>query len=77
MHRTLKRAVTHPPASTAAAQQQLFDQFCSHYNEQRPHSSLGYRTPNEFAAEVRGFVNAGVGQEDSKRRPLAPHPHPR
>ena len=22
------------------------------YNQQRPHSSLGYRTPNEFAAEL-------------------------
>jgi putative transposase len=23
------------------------------YNEQRPHSSLGYRTPSEFAAAAR------------------------
>ena len=46
------------------------------YNEQRPHSSLGYRTPNEFAAEVRGFVNAGVGQEDSNAVPLPHTPIP-
>lgn len=45
MHRTLKRAVTHPPAATAAGQQQLFDQFRSHYNEQRPHEGLGQRSP--------------------------------
>ena len=24
-----------------------------HYNEERPHSSLGYRTPNEFAEQAR------------------------
>ena len=37
------------------------------YNEERPHSSLGYRTPREFAAlSTAGFDKAGVGQEDSK-----------
>lgn len=46
------------------------------YNEQRPHSSLGYRTPNEFAAEVRGFVKAGVGQEASNAGPLPHTPIP-
>ncbi len=47
------------------------------YNEKRPHSSLQYRTPVEFAAQAAGFYRAGLGQEASKRRPLAPHPHPR
>jgi putative transposase len=28
----------------------LLDQYREHYNHERPHSSLGYRTPSEFAA---------------------------
>jgi putative transposase len=28
------------------------------YNEQRPHSSLGYKTPNEFAAQAASFSRA-------------------
>jgi putative transposase len=47
------------------------------YNEERPHSSLGYRTPKEFAAQARSFYRAELGQEALKRRPLAPDPHPR
>jgi len=45
------------------------------YNEERPHSSLGYRTPKEFAeAQAAGFYAAERGARD---RPL-PHalPHP-
>jgi len=36
----------------------------SHYNTERPHSSLGYRTPEEFAALSRaaGQCSAGAGQ---------------
>jgi putative transposase len=45
MHRTLKRAVTHPPAANQSAQQAQFDSFCTHYNEQRPHEGLGQRSP--------------------------------
>lgn len=45
MHRTLKRAVTHPPAANQSAQQVQFDSFCTHYNEQRPHEGLGQRSP--------------------------------
>ena len=37
------------------------------YNQQRPHSSLGYRTPAEFAAQATIFENAGVGQEASNQ----------
>jgi Integrase core domain/Transposase len=45
------------------------------YDEQRPHNSLGYKIPNEFAREheAKGFYTAGVGQEDSNAVPL-PHP---
>lgn len=49
------------------------------YNEQRPHSSLGYKTPSQFAREqdATDFDKAGGGARGLKRRPLAPHPHPR
>lgn len=62
------------------------------YNEERPHSSLGYKTPKEFAvqaanavntpelivpdAKVMGFYKAGVGQEDSNAVPLPHAPIP-
>jgi putative transposase len=29
------------------------------YNSERPHSSLGYRTPNEFAAVLKSLVMTG------------------
>ena len=31
------------------------------YNEERPHSSLGYRTPEEFACEMSGEKGCGEG----------------
>ena len=46
------------------------------YNEQRPHSSLGYRTPKEFAEAQQGFYRAEVGQEDSNAVPLPHTPIP-
>jgi putative transposase len=40
------------------------------YNEQRPHSSLGYRTPKEFAAaEAARFYTAERGARDSNAVP--------
>jgi hypothetical protein len=47
------------------------------YNEERPHSSLGYRTPKEFAAQAGSFYRAELGQGRLKRQPLTPDPHPR
>jgi transposase InsO family protein len=45
-HQTLKRWLTaHPPAATIDELQVLLDQFVAEYNHQRPHSSLGDRTP--------------------------------
>jgi transposase InsO family protein len=45
-HQTLKRWLTaHPPAATLTELQTLLDQFVHEYNQQRPHSSLGDRTP--------------------------------
>ncbi|MGB6979008.1 MAG: integrase core domain-containing protein, partial [Candidatus Acidiferrales bacterium] len=34
----------------------------SEYNEERPHSSLGYRTPEEFAREMRSEEGLPAGQ---------------
>jgi putative transposase len=28
------------------------------YNKERPHSSLGYKTPNEFAAQARELLQS-------------------
>ena len=47
------------------------------YNESRPHSSLQYRTPVEFAAQsAAGFSRDGVGQEASNAGPLPHTPIP-
>ena len=48
------------------------------YNEARPHSSLRYRTPKEFAAQSVGvgFYSAGVGQGASNAGLLPPAPIP-
>ena len=50
------------------------------YNEERPHSSLDYRTPQEFAALLRtkheGFYMADAGQEASVASPLPQTPIP-
>ncbi len=40
------------------------------YNEERPHSSLGYKTPKEFAeAQATGFYTAERGVRDSNAVP--------
>ena len=48
------------------------------YNDERPHSSLGYRTPKEFAAaQAASFYRAERGARDSNASPLPlalPHP---
>jgi putative transposase len=46
------------------------------YNEERPHSSLGYRTPKEFAAQAGSFYRAELGQEASNAGPLPQTPIP-
>jgi len=46
------------------------------YNQERPHSSLGYWTPNEFAAQAASFYRAELGQEDSSAVPLPQTPIP-
>src|SRR6266704_1746988 len=37
------------------------------YNEERPHSSLGYQTPKEFAEQAASFYRTEVEGGDGKR----------
>jgi putative transposase len=48
MHRTLKQETTKPPARNLSAQQMKFDDFRDEFNYERPHESLGQRTPGSF-----------------------------
>ena len=46
MHRTLKAETSKPPAACLTEQQQRFDRFRRHYNEERPHEALGQTPPS-------------------------------
>lgn len=48
IHRTLKEETASPPARTLRAQQKRFDRFQKMYNEERPHESLGQRSPAQL-----------------------------
>lgn len=53
-HAVLKRGTTRPPAATLRGQQVRFDEFCTHYNHERPHEALAGRTPAaEYQASWR------------------------
>lgn len=56
----------------------LIEQWRRDYNERRPHSSLGYCTPEEFARarHIAGFDSAEQGQ-GAQTPPFPLHPHPR
>jgi putative transposase len=45
MHRTLKAAVTRPPAQSLRGQQWKFDRFRAEYNIERPHETLNDEAP--------------------------------
>lgn len=56
MHRTLKKAVTKPAASSFRRQQQRFDDFREDYNDHRPHESLGQVTPaSRYRSSTRPY----------------------
>ena len=45
MHRTLKQATTRPAGMNMLQQQDKFEDFIKEYNYERPHESLGMKTP--------------------------------
>jgi hypothetical protein len=56
MHKTLKDHTARPPAKTLRQQQKRFNEFCSEYNEHRPHEALEMRTPSEYyCGSIRKF----------------------
>lgn len=63
---------------TLADARQKIEAWRVEYNAERPHSSLGYRTPNEFAAELathgRGKDGGYAALENPTGFPLSPRP---
>ena len=55
----------------ADARQKIEEGRCD-YNQARPHSALGYRTPEEFAAQAASFNRAELGQEAPHAGPQPP-----
>jgi transposase InsO family protein len=56
IHKTLKDHTARPPAKTLIQQQRRFNEFCSEYNEHRPHEALAMRTPSEcYNGSTREF----------------------
>ena len=51
----------------------LIEAWRRHYNEVRPHSSLGYLTPNEFVAEL---ANAALRQATGQGAAVCGPPRP-
>jgi len=45
MHRTLKEETANPPKGDKQEQQEAFDRFVNHYNNERPHEALGQKPP--------------------------------
>ena len=66
--------------TTLADARQKIEAWRQDYNEQRPHSSLGYRTPREFALRNPGrrkdLGGVAVGQGNSIAVPLPHTPIP-
>jgi hypothetical protein len=58
MHRTLKAETTRPASLDLVAQQRSFDSFRECYNEERPHESLGGKTPSDvYEQSPRPYPN--------------------
>jgi len=45
IHLTLKQETTRPAGGNLLQQQERFDDFCTRYNQERPHEALQMRTP--------------------------------
>lgn len=65
-HRSLKAATANPPSTSWRGQAIRFGLYRKHYNDQRPHESLGMRTPAELYAS----------SQRSRPRTLPPIEHP-
>lgn len=64
MHRTLKAETTKPAAGNARGQQKRFERWRRHFNEERPHESLGQKTPAAFyEPSERRYGRAKIEQE--------------
>ena len=56
MHRTLKRATTHPVGRDLRGQQKRFDAFQLEFNTERPHESIGMKRPADlYRPSLRTF----------------------
>ena len=47
-HETLKAETATPPRSSIRAQQDAFQRFQTHYNEERPHEAIGMQVPADL-----------------------------
>lgn len=54
--------------------QVVLDGYREFFNARRPHSSLGYRTPNEFAGQARGRPDAPLCGQDTANEDARPSP---
>jgi len=59
MHRTLKHEATKPPCASILRQQEVFDNFCSIYNNERPHEALNMKCPVDLykKSKVKYILN--------------------
>ncbi len=55
----------------------MINQWMAHYNEIRPHSSLGYMTPNEFVEQLapKGKSGEAIANMAVARRNRAGQTH--
>ena len=54
--------------------QVVLDGYREFFNARRPHSSLGYRTPNEFAGQAGGRPDAPLRGQDTANEDASPSP---
>lgn len=54
--------------------QVVLDGYRAFFNGRRPHSSLGYRTPHEYAEQSRGRPNAPLCGQDTAQANVRPSP---